>query len=382
MKPRFVLFLVGLVTVTALLLSGCAPEATPTDEAESAAPEEEGGKADAPATPSTETFKWRAQAIYPAGSVYYNHGERVAQDIKEMSGGRIDVSYFPAGGVVPALQEMEACDMGTLEAFFAPMSLWTGKVGLVANLWTGYPAGPGPVEMMVWIDEYGGMALWEEMVANAGLNLVNTGYGSVSSAESFAWTNKPILKLSDFEGLKFRSGGMWGNVLGTLGASVVTLPGGELYPSMERGVIDSFEYCCPGMDITMGFYEIADYWEGPGIHSPMSDCEFVVNGDVWNELPEDLKAIVKEAVQSNGSKNWHEMERLDAEAMDFIRDYGTEIVILPDDVQLEIIRVSNEFLDGQAADDAFFKKVLDSQRAFLESYRVFKSSAQPTIGTN
>ncbi len=382
MSKRYASAIVLAAMLVVALMVGCAPEASPTTPTAPTTPTSPTTPSTpSPTAPSSETFNWRAQAVYPAGSVYYTHGERIAQDITAMSGGRIQVRYFPAGGVVPAVQEMEACDMGTLEAYFAPASLWTGKVGLVSNLWTGYPAGPGPVEMMVWISQYGGMELWEEMIGNAGLNLVNAGFGSVSSAESFAWSNKPINKLSDFQGLKFRSGGMWGNILGTLGASVVTLPGGELYPSLERGVIDALEYCCPGMDFTMAFYEIADYWTGPGVHSPMSDCEFVVNGDSYNELPDDLKAIVREAVQSNQSKNWHEMERLDAEAMDFLRDYGTTIVILPDDVQEEIVRVSTDFLDGEAAKDAFFKKVLESQREFLKSYRAFKTAVQPSIGT-
>jgi len=298
-----------------------------------------------------------------------------------MTGGRLVIQNFPAGGIVPGAQEIDAAQSGAIECYNVPISFWAGKFGQSVNFWTGYPAGPGPIEEIMWHLKGGGKELYKEMLVKGGYDkLEHLGFWALSSAELFAWSKKPLDTLEAFKGLKFRSGGMWGSMLSTLGASVVLVPGGEIYSAMEKGVIDAFEYTTPGNDYSMGFTEIAKYVYGPGIHSPMSWCEFTVNKDRWAELPDDIKAIVRGAVDASLIKSWAEMEMEDIKGLELIQKSKVEYRLLSKEVQDQILQVSSKFLDQEAAKDPFFSKVLQSQRDFLKKYRNFKQSVQPSIG--
>jgi len=364
---RLAIALVMVALLAGSSLTACAP-----------AGGEDGGS-DTGAGDET-VYKWRCQQIHAAGSLYYEKGVEMFQRIEEASGGRLVITNNPPGALVPAAQELEAVESGAIDVMASPGSIYTGQLGIVSNFWTGYPAGPGPSEMMMWYFEGGGRELYNEMLENASFTVHHAGIWILTSAELFAWANKPIDSLDDFEGLKFRSGGMWGNVLGTLGASVVTLPGGELYQSLERGVIDAFEYTTPGNDYTMGFYEIADYVVGPGIHSPTSMCELTINRDSWEELPDDLKALLTEGIDASLFQNWAEADRADVEGWEKIKETGITVITLPQEVQDEIVKVSDEFLAGEAAKDPFFAKVWESQKSYLEAYRAMKAAVQPNIG--
>lgn len=215
------------------------------------------------------------------------------------------------------------------------------------------------------------------MYDRKGLNIHVVGPCGFSSAELFGWFNKPMLSLGDFKGMKFRTAGCWGEMVTEMGAAVVFLPGGEIYESMQRGVIDCFEFSTPGADYSAGFHELGAYMHGPGVHAPQSCFEFLVNKDRWNELSPDLKAIVTHAAEAMTVRLWGVYDYSDMEAMDALKEYGTEFVYLPEDLQREIVKVANEYYDEKAKEDPFFAKVLESQREFAKRYRAFKAFAQP-----
>jgi len=364
MVSRYVSIVLAMSLVLAVVATSCAPS---------------GGTGNGPS--ADKIHQWRAQQIHAAGSVYYEKGVELFQAVDTMSAGRLVITNNPPGALVPAAQELDAVKSGTIDAMNVPASFYTGQLGIVSNFWTGYPAGPGPSEMIMWYFEGGGKDLYDEMLEMSGYSSVkHVGMWILTSAELFCWANKPVRTLADFQGMKFRAGGMWGNMAATLGASVVTLPGGELYQSLERGVIDAFEFTTPGNDFSMGFTEIAKYVVGPGIHSPTSMCELNVNRDRWEELPDDLKAILSEAVRSALYKNWAEADQADVEGWQKIVDSGIEVITLSQEVQDEIIRVSDAFMAEKAAADPFFAKVWQSQQDYLKAYRHMKSVVQPSIG--
>ena len=366
MLNRYVSVLLATSLMVVLIATGCAPA----------------GDTGGGGQPTGQVHRWRVQQIHAAGSLYYEKGVEVFEAIDAMSNGRLEITNNPPGSLVPAAQELDAVQSGTIDGMNVPASFYTGQLGIVSNFWTGYPAGPGPSEMMMWYFEGGGKELYDEMMERSGYSSVkHVGMWILTSAELFCWANKPISTLADFQGLKFRAGGMWGNMAATLGASVVTLPGGELYQALERGVIDAFEFTTPGNDFTMGFTEIADYVVGPGIHSPTSMCELNVNRDRWEELPDDLKGILSEAVRSALFKNWAEADQADVEGWQKIVDSGIEVIILSQDVQDEIVRVSDQFMANEASKDPVFAKVWQSQKDYLQSYRFMKSVVQPAIGS-
>jgi TRAP-type mannitol/chloroaromatic compound transport system substrate-binding protein len=146
---------------------------------------------------------------------------------------------------------------------------------------------------------------------------------------------------------------------------------------MERGVLDAFEFSTPSIDYSTGFHELGAYLHGPGIHAPQSCFELLINKDRWNELPSDLKAICTHAAEANTARIWAFNDYQDALAMEKLAEYGTEFVYLPEDLQEEIVEIANARYDEIAAEDAFFGKVLESQREFAIKYRALKNFIQP-----
>ena len=206
---------------------------------------------------------------------------------------------------------------------------------------------------------------------------VKADLGMFTAAELFGWFAEPVTSMDDFKGMKFRTAGIWGEMLNEAGAAVVTMPGGEIYESMQRGVIDAFEFSTPGVDWSAGFQELGAYVHGPGIHAPQSAFEFLVNKDQWNALPDDLKAIVDHACEATVIRSLAMVDYADMEGIKNLKDYGTEFVYLPEDVQKSIVEIANKKYDELAAEDDFFRKVLESHREFLVGYRDFKAFTQP-----
>ncbi len=374
---------IGLTVVIAIpFAAGCAaPEEAPTPATAPAPTITVTAPATTVTAPATteEVFEWKSQQIHSAGSVWYELGTNLFKDIEKMSGGRLVITNHPPGALVPFMQELDATQRGTIDVMMVPAAFYKGILGESVNFFGGsYPGGPGPSEAVIWYLEGGGRALYKEMIANAGYDKVeHIGYWGMSSAEGFAWSNKPLDSLAAFKGVKFRSMGMWAAVLDKLGAAVVSVPGGELYSAMERGVIDAFEFTTPGNDVTMGFTEIATYWHGPGIQASTAGAELNFNKDKWDELPADLQEIVRKAVDASLFKSWAKMDVLDMEAIAFIQAEGLEIIVLSQEMQDEIILVTAELMDVMANEDPFFKKVLTSHRDFLKDYRNLKSLVQP-----
>lgn len=306
----------------------------------------------------------------------YDGGNMLAAMIQDMSAGRISITNNPGGAIVDALKEMRAVHEGVLDVSLTAAHYHTSEVSLVGDLFNLHPAGPAPQEFCVWVYEGGGAELWQQMYDQRNLNVV-ANLSMFTSAELFGWFAEPITSMSDFQGMKFRTAGIWGDMLTEAGAAVVTMPGGEIYESMQRGVIDAFEFSTPGVDWSAGFHELGAYVHGPGIHAPQSAFEFLVSKDNWNALTPDLQAIVVHACEANTIRTLAMIDYQDMLGMQQLRDYGTDFVYLPEDVQIGIVQIANEMYDDIAADDPFFAEVLESQREFLTAYRDMKAFAQP-----
>ena len=330
-----------------------------------------------PDVSAQQKIRWKLQAPFPAGMAIFYGAKEFAKKTEEMSGGRLEIKAFPAGAVVPALKEFEAVNKGTLDAHFSASHYHTSLVGLAGDLFNLYPGGPNPIEFTVWCYEAGGLQLWQEMYDRRQYNVVALGPMGLSSAELFGWFKKPIQSLDDFKGMKFRTAGIWGEILSGLGAAVVQTPGGEIFESMKRGVIDAFEYSTPGIDYSAGFHQLGAYMVGPGIHAPISAFELLVNKNSWEKLPADLKAMVRTAAEATSLRMLCYIDYQDLLAMDKLKAYGTKMHKLPEALQKEVVKKANELYDRKAKEDPFFAKVLASQRDFLKKYRSYKDFTQP-----
>jgi TRAP-type mannitol/chloroaromatic compound transport system substrate-binding protein len=307
---------------------------------------------------------WTGQSSYPAGlPQLYAPAAYFAKVVKELTDGRLVVKVNPSGAIVPGKQVFDAVSSGTLDIGFTWAGWWIGKFPASVLFGDSFPNGLQMNEMLSWIYNGGGLGLWNEMYKGQGV-VVLPPYGILGS-ENFCWSHKPINSLKDFKGLKFRTVGIWGKCLERLGARVVSLAGGEVYPALERGVIDAAEFATPAIDKKLGFQEICKYLKVPGIHEPCAPLETLVNEKSWAKLPDDLKEKVKVALQVSCFHAMNLAMKQDAEAMNFFLNYkGLHVSKLSDEMIKEIVKIGDEELDKYAKKDAFFAKVLKSQRDY------------------
>jgi TRAP-type mannitol/chloroaromatic compound transport system substrate-binding protein len=162
-----------------------------------------------------------------------------------------------------------------------------------------------------------------------------------------------------------------------MGASVTTLAGSEVYPSLERKVIDAAEYSLPNIDYDLGFHEIAKYMHVPGVHQPSSILELIVSKKSWEALPKDLQELVKAVAAETTLMSLMHGIKLDTEAVEKFKQHGTEFVSIPPETQKEIKKRAEALYDKKAASDPFFKKVIESQRAWLAKYEPYDELMTP-----
>ena len=318
----------------------------------------------AQAGPAEARIIWRGQSSYPAGlPQLYAPAERFAELVEELTDGELIIRMQPGGSIVPSKQVFDAVSSGTLDIGCTWAGWWIGKFPASVLFANSYPNGMQMREMLSWIYHGNGLKLWNEMYEGQNV-VVLPPYGMLGS-ENFCWSRKPINSLEDFKGLKFRTVGVWGKCLERLGARVVSLAGGEVYPSLERGVIDAAEFATPAIDRKLGFEEICPYLKVPGIHEPCAPLETLVNEKTWNELPDRLKPKVKFALKISSFEAINEAMKQDAEAMEyFMNSPKVEVSKLTPEMIEEIKRIGQQEMDKMAQDDEFFAQVLESQRNF------------------
>jgi TRAP-type mannitol/chloroaromatic compound transport system substrate-binding protein len=332
----------------------------------------------APAPAQDRTIRWKIQTPYPLAVPYVARTVKMADRIKTMTNGRLDIKFHPPGGIVPAYAEWDALQKGTLEGGFMTPSDVRGIFGPVGDLFNQYPMGPTGIEMVSWMMYGNGEKLLREVMDKLGFtNVVFVGPANLSVAEDEMWTNKKIEKPEDFKGLKIRTFGFWGQILQGVGASVVTLPGGELYQAMERGVIDALEYGTTADNEAIHLNEVAKYCYYPGVHSPGNVHYIFVNKSAWEKLPAEFREIVKRETLATAMDNYAAGAVDAAMARERMRKKGTQFLPLNLDVQVFIAKKSEELWNSFAAKDPVYAKVYKDQNAFMKQYRDLMGEIQP-----
>ena len=264
--------------------------------------------------------------------------------------------------------------MGSIDAAHASPAYWIGKAP--AGALFGYiPCGMEAIPYLAWMYEGEGAKLYKELYEQFGFGFEAP--CGIIPAEILAWSNKPIEKMEDFKGLKFRTSGYWGEILTEAGASVVMLPAGEIYEALQRSVIDAGEFSIPSMDKTLAFHEITKFLLVPGIHQPSTILDVLISKKAWSKLPDDLKEVVKNAAQATTIRMLTNSIFKDIEAMDFFKSKGITIKYLDPKIQQELYVRSVALMEKKAAGDAFFKKVWESQKQFRKGYNAYKALMTP-----
>lgn len=309
-----------------------------------------------------EPIVWRVQCPWGTGLLAYQPFVRFAERVKEMSGGRLIIEPFPAGAIVGAFETFDAVRGGLFEGFQGWPAWWTGKDAAFASL-CGIAMGfPESWQLDAWFWERGGLELARELYAQFDLFFV----GPVIYGTESLHFRVPVDSIADFKGMKFRTpAGQTADLIGRLGASIVILPGGEIYTALDKGIIDGAEWGVLNMNYDLGLAEVARYFVKEGFHQPSGATEFAVRMDVWQALPDDLKAIVEAAVREWSQDQWYTTDVANFAARESMLRRGNVEVVFPEAELAEARKIAMEIWTDWAAKSPASAEIIESKMAFM-----------------
>lgn len=331
----------------------------------------------APAVVGQSPLVVRMQTSWPAANIWDEFAKDYASRVEEMSGGRLRVDVLPAGAVVAAFQVMDAVSDGVLDAAHSVPVYWYGKNKAASLFGTGPVFGGSATTLLSWFYEGGGLEFYRELTQDImGLEVVGF-LGFPMFAQPFGWFKEPVNTVEDLQGFKYRTVGLAADLMQELGMSVAQLPGGEIVPAMERGVIDAFEFNNPSSDRDFGAQDVAKNYYLSSYHQASESFEFLFNRPFFEDLEPDLQAILRYGVEAVSTANT-------AKAM---RRYSQDLQRLQEESGVTVHRTNEEILKAQLEawdtlitqleEDDFMKRVLDSQREWFESVAYYELMNAP-----
>ncbi len=356
MKKKILLIPLVLLLAISLVAAACAPP-TPTPTPTPA--------------PEAEVIVWKLQSAMSASEPQFKMLQNFVANVEKMSGGRLKIDALPSGAVVPAFEITDAVNERVVDAGMHWVHYSIGKHP-AAGLFSSPPGSSGTgldqTSLLDWYWEGEGMDLLDEFNRDIiGVDL-KTFMTTPDGPEMLGWFSEPIETLDEFRKLRYRvSSGLAQDVYLEMGASPVAMSGSEIVPALERGIIDAAERNIISADIAVGLHEIRKFLSLGGLHQTASLSDIIINGEVWRELPEDLQAIVEIATRAMYIEAMTSSRKANAEALVYVvEEAGVTIFPAPPGYEEEFTRALNVVLAKLAAEYPFFKKVLDSQRAWGE----------------
>ena len=317
-----------------------------------------------PMVSNAQTLNFRFQSTWPAKDIFHEYALDYANKVNSMSGGRLKIDVLPSGSVVGAFNLLDAVSSGTLDGGHGVLAYWYGKSPALA-LWGSGPAfGMDPNMLIAWHQYGGGKQLLEKIYANLKMDVVSYVYGPMPT-QPLGWFKKPITKSEDFKGLKFRTVGLSIEIFNAMGASVQALPGADIVPAMDRGVLDAAEFNNASSDRTLGFADVSKVCMLQSFHQCSEQFEILFNKKKFDALPAELRAIIGVATEAASAEmSWKAVDRYSADFVklqteDKVRFYQTPRSILEDQLKAWDVIIAKK-----SAENADFKTVLESQREF------------------
>jgi TRAP-type mannitol/chloroaromatic compound transport system substrate-binding protein len=319
----------------------------------------------APMVAVAQTTAFRFQSTWPAKDIFHEYANDFAKKVNDMAGGRLKIEVLPSGSVVPAFQLLEAVNKGTLDGGHGVVAYHYGKNSALA-LWGSGPAyGMDPNMVLAWHNYGGGKALLEEIYKSINMDVVSYLYGPMPT-QPLGWFKKPVARVEDMKGLKFRTVGLAVDVFTELGLAVNPLPGGEIVPALDRGLIDAAEFNNASSDRVLGFPDVVKNCMLQSFHQSGEQFEILFNKTKYNALPQELKSIIDYAVQAaSADMSWKAIDR-NTKDYEELKKAGVKFYKTPDAILRAQLAAWDKTTAKKAAENALFKKVLDSQRAFAE----------------
>ena len=311
------------------------------------------------------TTSFRFQSTWPAKDIFHEYANDFAKKVNDMAGGKLKIEVLPSGSVVPAFQLLEAVNKGTLDGGHGVVAYHYGKNNALA-LWGSGPAfGMDPNMVLAWHNFGGGKALLDEIYKAINMDVVSYLYGPMPT-QPLGWFKKPIAKVADLKGLKFRTVGLSVDIFTAMGTSVNPLPGGEIVPALDRGLIDAAEFNNATSDRILGFPDVVKNCMLQSFHQSGEQFEILFNKTKYNGLPQELRSIIDYAVQAASAEmSWKAIDR-NSKDYDEMKKQGIKFYKTPDAVLKTQLEVWDKIIEAKGKENALFQKVIDSQRAYAQ----------------
>ena len=310
------------------------------------------------------TMRW--QSTWPTKDIFHEFALDFARKVNEMTGGGLKIEVLPAGAVVKAFDLLDAVSKGTLDGGHGVVAYWYGKNSAVALWGSGPGYGMDANMVLAWHYYGGGKELLDEIYKSLNLDVVSFLYGPMPT-QPFGWFKKPVTKPDDVKGMKFRTVGLAVDIYKGMGAAVNPLPGAEIVPALDRGLIDAAEFNNASSDRLLGFPDVAKVCMLQSFHQSTEQFEVIFNKKKYDALPEELKAVIKHAVAAaSADMSWKAIERYSTDYREMAAKQGVKFYKTPDGILRRQLEVWDQVRSTKSAENPMFKKVDDSMRAFAE----------------
>ncbi len=308
------------------------------------------------------TMRW--QSTWPAKDIFHEFALDYAKKVNDMTGGDLKIEVLPAGAVVPAFGLLDAVSKGTLDGGHGVLVYHYGKQTALA-LWGSGPAFGMDANMLLsWHKYGGGKALLEKLYSSVNANVVSFPYGPMPT-QPLGWFKKPITKADDFKGLKYRTVGISIDVFTALGAAVNALPGGEIVPAMDRGLLDAAEFNNASSDRLLGFPDVSKICMLQSFHQNAEQFEIMFNKTKYDALPDKMKSIIANAVDAaSADMAWKAIDRYSKDYGEMQTAQNIKFYKTPDAVLQKQLEAYDTAAAKKAAENPLFKEIVDSQKAF------------------
>jgi len=329
-----------------------------------------GASAAAVATPSVVSaqgpISMRWQSTWPSKDIFHEYALDYAKKVNDMTGGDLKIEVLPAGAVVPAFGLLDAVSKGTLDGGHGVLVYHYGKQTALA-LWGSGPGYAMDANMLLaWHKYGGGKELLEKLYSSIGGNVVSFPYGPMPT-QPFGWFKKPVTKLDDVKGLKFRTVGISIDVYSGMGAAVNALPGGEIVAAMDRGLLDAAEFNNATSDRILGFADVSKVCMLQSYHQNAEQFEIMFNKDKYNALPEKMRAIIANAVEAaSADMSWKAIDRYSKDYVELQTKDNVKFYKTPDAILKRQLEIFDEVAKKKASENPLFKEIVESQLVFAK----------------
>ena len=309
---------------------------------------------------------FRFQSTWPANDIFHEFALDYGKKVNDMAGGQLKIEVLPAGAVVKAFDLLDAVSAGTLDGGHGVVAYWYGKNTAVALWGSGPSFGMDANMLLAWHEYGGGKELLVEIQKAMGVNVTSLMYGPMPT-QPFGWFKKPVTKVEDVKGLKFRTVGLAIDMYSAMGAAVNALPGGEIVPALDRGLLDGAEFNNASSDLALGFQDVSKICMLQSFHQSAEQFEVMFNKAKYDALPDHLKHILSYAAQAcSADMSWKAAHRYSQDYVKLQKEHNVKFYKTPDAILQQQLKIWDDMIQKRSAENPLFKKVLESQRAFAE----------------